>query len=482
MKRFVLVAASLLLSIHAAYGQDNANLTIHVVQRGETLFRIAQTYSVTMDEIARLNGLTNLNSIEVGQRLLIPGTGSVAPQTHVVQPGETLASIGAVYGLTVEQLAALNEIVNVNSLYVGQVLKLSSDSAVTGSEPLSAPLTVPDAAPVVAAPPSAPTTVIHTVLPGETVFRIATAYGSTVNAIIQANSLSDPELIYAGQTLVIPNVSPPQLAVDLPAPVTGLEVLPLVLVEGQTGRFRVTTSIPATLSGTFLNQPLNFAQELDGTRNTALVGVPVGTAAGIYPLSLNVADSSGAQTPVSVNIQIIGGGYLLETDILLMEDRNSLLDPAVEDAELNALRPVMSVFRPERFFDGTMGLPAAATITSAFGNSRSYNGGVVRVHAGTDFGGAPGTPILAPAAGRVVLADTLNVRGMATVIDHGWGVYTGYWHQSERYVQLGDVVSAGQVIGVIGATGRVSGPHLHWELWVNGVPVDPMQWVIQSFT
>ncbi len=81
-----------------------------------------------------------------------------------------------------------------------------------------------------------------------------------------------------------------------------------------------------------------------------------------------------------------------------------------------------------------------------------------------------------------MLTDTLNVRGVATVIDHGWGVYTGYWHQTERYVQLGDTVSTGQVIGTMGATGRVSGPHLHWELWVNGVPVDPMQWVIFSFS
>jgi murein DD-endopeptidase MepM/ murein hydrolase activator NlpD len=107
---------------------------------------------------------------------------------------------------------------------------------------------------------------------------------------------------------------------------------------------------------------------------------------------------------------------------------------------------------------------------------------VLRVHAGTDFGGVPGTPIFSPAPGRVVLTDTLNVRGVATVIDHGWGVYTGYWHQTERYVQLGDMVTTGQIIGTIGATGRVSGPHLHWEVWVNGVPVDPMQWVIFSFS
>ena len=91
----------------------------------------------------------------------------------------------------------------------------------------------------------------------------------------------------------------------------------------------------------------------------------------------------------------------------------------------------------------------------------------------------------ATAANAVLRSDVpgpLDVRGNATIIDHGWGIFTGYWHQTEQYVKVGDFVSTGQVIGTIGSTGRVTGPHLHWELWVNGVPVDPMQWVRQSFS
>jgi murein DD-endopeptidase MepM/ murein hydrolase activator NlpD len=67
------------------------------------------------------------------------------------------------------------------------------------------------------------------------------------------------------------------------------------------------------------------------------------------------------------------------------------------------------------------------------------------------------------------------------MIDHGWGVYTLYGHMSQRNVNLGDFVEAGQVIGLVGTTGRSTGAHLHWELWVDGVPVDPMQWVYQAF-
>ncbi len=253
-----------------------------------------------------------------------------------------------------------------------------------------------------------------------------------------------------------------------------------MLIEGQTGRFHLQSSSPVALSGTFLDQIASVASDGSETSFIAIFGVPVGTEPGIYPATFSFTDAAGATVSLTANVQVVSGGYFQSDNILVTGDSSLLLDPAVEEAELNSLRSFMSAFNPERYFDGTFGLPAAATITSGFGNVRSYNAGdILRVHTGTDFGGVPGTPILAPAPGRVVFAGTLNIRGNATVIDHGWGVYSGYWHQSEQYVQVGDVVSTGQVIGAIGATGRVSGPHLHWEIWVNGVPVDPMQWTVQ---
>ena len=80
-----------------------------------------------------------------------------------------------------------------------------------------------------------------------------------------------------------------------------------------------------------------------------------------------------------------------------------------------------------------------------------------------------------------MFAGPWTVRGNATVIDHGWGVYSGFWHQSAIQVQVGDMVEQNQVIGLVGGTGRVTGAHLHWELWVNGVQVDPLDWLIQAY-
>jgi murein DD-endopeptidase MepM/ murein hydrolase activator NlpD len=200
------------------------------------------------------------------------------------------------------------------------------------------------------------------------------------------------------------------------------------------------------------------------------------------PLSLTIIAGSGAPITLTVNIQVVAGQFITEA-LTIPDDRLTLLGTAVDDAEAETVRAFMSGRTPERFFDGLMGLPAAAAITSPFGSTRSYNGGVLqRLHLGTDFGGAPGSSIFAPAAGNVVYSGLLEVRGLATIIDHGWGVYTGYWHQTQSFVNVGDRVVPGQVIGTIGMSGRATGPHLHWELWVDGVPVDPLQWVQQSFS
>jgi murein DD-endopeptidase MepM/ murein hydrolase activator NlpD len=254
-----------------------------------------------------------------------------------------------------------------------------------------------------------------------------------------------------------------------------------VFIEGKTGQVVIRTNRATQLTGRFLDQDLRVISINDNTEHFIFVGIPIFTQTGMYPISLSVNDGSDFPVQIEAEIQIVGGTYGSER-INLLDGRDDLLNANVENAELDLLRNAVASFTPERYFTQAMGLPAAAAITSGFGTRRSYNGGEFnRFHSGTDFAGAPGSAILAPAPGRVVLRDSLNVRGNATMIDHGWGIYTGYWHQTEIYVNLGDFVDTGQVIGTIGSTGRVTGAHLHWELWVNGVPVDPMQWVQQSF-
>jgi murein DD-endopeptidase MepM/ murein hydrolase activator NlpD len=455
-----------------------AGLTVHIVQRGENLFRIALQYGLTVDQIAQFNGITNPASITVGQRILIPLNGQTQaatpePQIHVVRAGESLVSIAAVYGLAVDQLAQFNGITDPDTIFVGQVLTIAADPLPATALP---PAPVAAATREAAAPGSA---VTHIVQPGETLFRIATLYGLTVDDLQQANAISEAALIYAGQELVIPLSGPTPVAYDLPPEITGIDLAPLRLVEGQTARLRLTTAEAASVTITFLARAMPIIS--DGTTHIAFLPIPLGTAGGVQPIEVIAVIDGAGSLAVPINVQITAGSYGMQS-IILPDDRVPLLAAGVEQNELNILQNVVRTFNPERYFDGPMSLPAAAVMNSPYGTTRSYNGGPFdRRHLGADFAGAPGSPVLAAAGGRVVLADTLNIRGLSVVIDHGWGIYTNYSHLSERYVNLGDSVTSGQVIGTVGSTGRATGAHLHWELWVNGVAVDPMQWVRQAF-
>ena len=167
---------------------ERQGTTIHIVQWGETLSIIAGRYGVTVSAIVLANGISNPNYIYAGQMLVIP-TGSPAPPpsgpttTYVVQRGDTLGVIAARHGTTVNELVALNGIMNPNLIYVGQVLKVSG------------PGTSPQ-------PPS--DVCIYWVKSGDTLTKIALQYGTTVWAIAIANNLANPSFIWVGQELIIP--------------------------------------------------------------------------------------------------------------------------------------------------------------------------------------------------------------------------------------------------------------------------------------
>lgn len=499
---FVLVLAFMPLLSPSSRAQEpdtpsaNPNVTVHVVQRGENLFRIAQRYGLTVDELARFNSIGNPSNILVGQRLLIPLTPPpvfVPPTTHTVKPGENLQSIAQVYGVELQTLVSLNGIANPNALYVGQVLTIRPESESTPPTAVpELPTLSPTEAPATQTEPtegvqvaSLPVTgtgrTTHVIQRGETLFTIAQRYGVSLNDLQAANGIADASRIFAGQELVVPGVEVEQSAVELPEAITGIDITPLTLVEGKTGRIRLTTRGAANVTASFLNRSLPVIQENGGTTHTFFAPVPLETLPGIYPLVLTVGEASGQITEFAANLQISSGFYGTQY-INLPADKLQLATQAVDQNEYTILRDVTSNFTPDRYFDGPMALPATAPMNARFGSRRSYNGGTFSsFHSGADFAGAAGTPVLAAAAGRVVLADVLHVRGLSVVIDHGWGVYTDYSHMSNRYVNIGEFVQSGQVIGVVGSSGRATGAHLHWELWINGIPVDPMQWVYQAF-
>lgn len=209
--RISIVAVLLLgLILLTAVSPAQAQQRTHVVQPGQTLSGIARLYGVTTAQIASLNGIVNPDLIYIGQVLVIPGAAP-APQpnpapspgggTYTVQPGNTLSGIAIRFGTTVSTLVSLNGITNPDLLYVGQVLVLP------GGQPPAAPGTA------TAPPPSQPTQdETYTVQPGDTLSRIALRYGVTWQELAILNNLSNPNLLYVGQVLVIRRAPAPTAA------------------------------------------------------------------------------------------------------------------------------------------------------------------------------------------------------------------------------------------------------------------------------
>ena len=144
------------------------------------------------------------------------------------------------------------------------------------------------------------------------------------------------------------------------------------------------------------------------------------------------------------------------------------------------LKQIWGQITPEPLWTSTFAWPLEeyVELSSHFGARRSVNGGPYNTyHEGTDFSAYRGTPVLAPAGGKVVLAEFLVVRGGAIIIDHGLGIYSGYYHLSDIKVLIGDEVGRGDVLGEVGTTGRSTGNHLHWDMLIGTTWVDAEDWM-----
>jgi len=136
---------------------------------------------------------------------------------------------------------------------------------------------------------------------------------------------------------------------------------------------------------------------------------------------------------------------------------------------------IYNTFTDEIYIKSKFIEPMSSKITSSFGKARTYNGSLKGYHSGTDFRAPTGTEIIACNDGKVVLAKDRFYSGNSVIIDHGHGIYTCYYHLSNIKIKKGDEVKKSQVLGLSGATGRVTGPHLHFSARVGGIQVDPLQ-------
>jgi len=206
----------------------------------------------------------------------------------------------------------------------------------------------------------------------------------------------------------------------------------------------------------------------------ALVAIDADAKAGAAAISV-AARVGGVRRQTTLNIVVarkIFSTRRLSVDPRFVTPPESELPRIAREQKL--LGELLAAVSPARAWHGAFLKPVDGAPVSNFGVRSVYNGTPAGVHRGTDFAGAEGVPIRAPGGGRVVAAQDFYYSGNTVVIDHGLGVFSLLAHMSRMDVRAGDAVEAGQVIGAVGATGRVTGPHLHWTLRIGAAVVDPL--------
>jgi murein DD-endopeptidase MepM/ murein hydrolase activator NlpD len=213
-----------------------------------------------------------------------------------------------------------------------------------------------------------------------------------------------------------------------------------------------------------------------------LIGIDLEKAPGPYEWKISWAGALGAPVSCSVPITVRAGRF--PTERLKVERQYVQPDPEQQkraEEDQKKLRAIYDTVTAERLWDGKFRLPLKdATTGGNFGRRRVLNGEARSPHAGVDFPAAAGTPVLASQSGTVVLAEELYYSGNTVILDHGYGIYTMYCHLSKIGVTPGEKPQVGEEIGKVGATGRVTGPHLHWGLTIQKARVNGMQIVARD--
>lgn len=439
----------------------------YTVLEGDTIDSIATAFHTTAYHIRRINYIPDLDYIYPGQSLLIPGFDDVEGEiVRVNQPfGKSLLGFFSGQHQPLSLLLRLNFITNVDQTWAGAPLYIMYTGTPTVQE---IPATE-----------------------GLTSLETAVKRGLSTWTLAEYNTLRGPWFMLPNTSLWMPDTSAVEVVQSGAAP--DMTVSPFPLLQGKTTQL-ITNTPPegATLSGNLrmsVNDslatesyytstvfPLHFFPTDDG-KMIALQGVHRFTKPGLAAMTITTNYPDGSTFSYQENLQVKTYDYRIGAPIIVDA---SYIDPTVTVPEWEMIKALVIDAPPVK--EWTFGFsdpsPVEQDWISSYGLLRSYNDSeYIYFHSGIDFAGNNSTPIFAAAAGTVVLAQNLDVRGGATLISHGQGVYTGYWHQSQIDVKVGDHVDAGQTIGMVGGTGRVTGAHLHFEVIVGGVQVDPTEWL-----
>ena len=247
--------------------------------------------------------------------------------------------------------------------------------------------------------------------------------------------------------------------------------------QGHLFVLRVTPADDEPVSavrGVAAGETLHFERG-EGGEFESLAAVPIG-AEGSITASITVVYGDGREEELSPTVTVSPGQYRHER-LTVAPALGRPLDPAQQPRlardRARAAEVSRLAHRTPRLWTDDLVVPRDARVTSGFGNGRVFNGQISSRHMGLDLDGEPGDTVMAVSRGVVALVDEFLLAGNIVYLNHGGGLLSGYFHLSEQLVIPGDTVEAGTPIGRVGATGRVTGPHLHWVVRYGSTSVDP---------
>jgi murein DD-endopeptidase MepM/ murein hydrolase activator NlpD len=254
-----------------------------------------------------------------------------------------------------------------------------------------------------------------------------------------------------------------------------IESIPRVVKQGEVCIIKASgPDSLKSIDGEFRRERFPMALNEKNGIYEGLIGIDVGTRPATYEVKVTARDGDG---------QVYSGRLLLKVEEVVFGTEELSLPSHVVDLnakdlervkkEEKQLQALFQGFREERLWTGAFIRPVEGEISGAFGLNRIMNGKQRSRHTGVDLKAEEGVPVWATNSGMVVLVDELFFTGKSVILDHGWGLYSMYFHLSEVSVKKGDRVDAGAMLGRVGSTGRSTGSHLHWGVKLNGARVDP---------
>ena len=448
-----LLVISPAVSVSALPNEQGGN-PVYIVQSGDTLNVIAARFGVDPEDIQTANGITDPNSLDIGQQLIIPGLEGISGvlTTEVVPFGATFDSILREYQLDPAALIKVNRLTSRSEAIAGVDLIV----AVNDTEATYSPLGM--------------------VSSSETLLEAAIQSGTSPWLLSEQNQLDGNWDLLPGDVLY--GVTEETVEGNDSFSLASITVNPLPVLQGETLEIGISGQPGMTFTGSFNDEPLTFFSD-DGSQYYSLHGIHAQTDPGIYSLHISATLPDGTtqtfEQPVLLDDVVYGQQYVTVS---------SGLDSDEIAYEEDFLKTALSTPSSERYWDGVFRYPVdEPCLGSYYGADRDYNNGTLYYyHTGQDFSVcAPNLNIYAPAAGVVIIAQELPIKGNAIYIDHGWGVYSGFAHLSSFNVEVGDVVQPRDIIGQIGDTGRSAGPHLHFEINIGDTPVNPLTWLEEVF-